>query len=80
MTFDEVADFLRIHRTTLFRLIREGEIPFSKITIGRERRFSRDEIEKWIAERERQTHSNQGTSLFKRRHSRPVKRRQYRRS
>ena len=52
MTPNEVAEYLHIHYTTLYRLIRRGKIPSFKI--GSDYRFRRDEIEKWIAEKERQ--------------------------
>jgi putative molybdopterin biosynthesis protein len=51
MTTMEVADYLRVHYTTLYRLIRRGEIPCFKV--GRDHRFRRDEIEQWIAEKQR---------------------------
>jgi len=51
MTSKEVAKYLRIHQITLYKLIRRGEIPSFKI--GSDYRFSRGEIEKWIAEKPR---------------------------
>ncbi len=51
MTPNEVAQYLRIHYTTLYRLIRRGEIPAFKV--GSDYRFRRDAIEKWVAEKQR---------------------------
>lgn len=51
MTLKEVAEYLRIHQTTLRKLIRRGEILGFKI--GSDYRFRRDEIEKWLAEKQR---------------------------
>ena len=51
MTPKEVAEYLQIHTATLYILIRRGEIPSFKI--GTDHRFRRDEIEKWIAEKQR---------------------------
>ena len=39
MTLDEVADYLRIPRSTVYKLAREGRIPGQKI--GRQWRFRR---------------------------------------
>jgi excisionase family DNA binding protein len=51
MTLKEVAEYLRIHQTTLRKLIRRGEILGFKI--GSDYRFRQDEIEKWLAEKQR---------------------------
>jgi len=51
MTPYEVADYLRIHYTTLYKMIRRGEIPVFKM--GSDYRFRRDELEKWIADKQR---------------------------
>ena len=44
MTVAEVARYLRIHQTTVYRLIRRGQIPFFKM--GSDYRFDKNEIEK----------------------------------
>jgi excisionase family DNA binding protein len=43
MTVTEVCEFLHIHRATLYRMLKRGEIPFFRI--GRDYRFNRDQIE-----------------------------------
>lgn len=45
----EVAKYLHIHLTTLYRMMKRGEIPALKL--GGHYRFKRDEIEKWVAAR-----------------------------
>ena len=50
MTITEVADYFRLHRATIYKLARDGRIPFFKI--GTDYRFRRDEIEKWMADRQ----------------------------
>ena len=50
MTLKEVAEYLHIHQSTLYKLIRLGEIPSFKI--GSDHRFRRNEIEEWIAEKQ----------------------------
>lgn len=46
MTMEEASEFLRISRETLRKMIREGKIPARKA--GREWRFSRQAILKWL--------------------------------
>jgi excisionase family DNA binding protein len=50
MTAAEVAEYLRIHLATLYRLVRKRQIPAFKI--GTEIRFDRDVIEKWMIDRQ----------------------------
>jgi excisionase family DNA binding protein len=45
MTVAEVCAFLRIHRNTLYRFAKAGEIPY--FSTGRDYRFNREAIEKW---------------------------------
>jgi excisionase family DNA binding protein len=49
MTVAEVADYLRVHRTTIYRMIASGELrPFK---VGRVWRFHSDEIFKLAAKK-----------------------------
>jgi len=41
---------LKVHLSTLYKLVRKGQIPAFKI--GVDYRFDRDEIEKWITDRQ----------------------------
>ena len=50
MTLGELAEFLKAHPTTIYRLLREQRIPAFRV--GSEWRFHRDSIEQWINERE----------------------------
>ncbi|HXY04282.1 MAG TPA: helix-turn-helix domain-containing protein [Terriglobales bacterium] len=45
MTVNELANYLRIHRTTLYRLLRRGELPGFRV--GSDWRFDLDAIERW---------------------------------
>jgi len=62
MTLDEVADYLRIPRSTVYKLDREGRIPGQKI--GRQWRFRRAVVEHWLGDTEsqqrRKTQEQQG--------------------
>jgi excisionase family DNA binding protein len=53
LTADELADFLRVHRSTVYRLLRNGQLPAFRV--GSDWRFSRDLIEKWLHTRIRAT-------------------------
>jgi excisionase family DNA binding protein len=44
----EVSEMLKIHTTTLYRMVREGKIP--SFRVGTEWRFRLDEIERWMNE------------------------------
>lgn len=46
LTIDEVADWLRVHRTSLYRWVKTGTIPHFKV--GNLYRFNRASIEAWI--------------------------------
>jgi excisionase family DNA binding protein len=45
MTLTEVAQFLRIHPSTLYRLLKHRRIPAFKM--GSDYRFNREEIDRW---------------------------------
>ena len=49
MTVKEVAAYLRIHRSTVYMLLRDNQLPAFKI--GSDWRFVRESIDKWIADR-----------------------------
>jgi excisionase family DNA binding protein len=51
MTIDEVARYLRIHRSTVYRLAKTGRIPASKV--GNKWRFRKDVIDQWLSEKEK---------------------------
>lgn len=46
MTIKEAARFLRVAPITLYRKVRRGEVPASKL--GRSWRFHREQLEEWI--------------------------------
>ena len=47
MTVDEVAEYLRIPRSSLYKLAQEGRIPCQKV--GRHWRFRRAAIDEWLS-------------------------------
>jgi excisionase family DNA binding protein len=50
MTIDEVAKYLRIHKSTVYRLAKDRRIPASKV--GNKWRFRKDVIDRWLSKRE----------------------------
>jgi excisionase family DNA binding protein len=49
MTVAEVAEYLKVHRATIYRMAGKGKIPAFKI--GDDWRFDKDAIEKWMNDR-----------------------------
>ena len=46
MTFEDVLAYLRIPRSSLYKLAQEGKIPSQKV--GRHWRFRREAIDRWL--------------------------------
>jgi len=46
MTLDETAEYLRIPRSTAYKLAQEGKIPGQKV--GRHWRFHRETLDDWL--------------------------------
>ena len=53
MTIDEAAKYLRIHKSTIYRLAKNGQIPASKV--GNKWRFRKDVIDQWLSEKEKRS-------------------------
>jgi excisionase family DNA binding protein len=47
----EASEFLGVHRNTLYKLIREGEIPAFRLITGGRWKFRRRELEQWLEDR-----------------------------
>jgi excisionase family DNA binding protein len=48
ITIGELAEYLRVHRSTLYRLLKKGQLPGFKI--GSDWRFNVEAIDKWRME------------------------------
>jgi excisionase family DNA binding protein len=46
LTLEEVAQFLRVHPSTVYRLLRKRTIPAFKM--GSDWRFNQESVERWI--------------------------------
>ena len=63
MTTDEVAEYLRISRASVYRLVKGKSIPVSRI--GRQLRFRRDALDSWLSKKESEIlESEKGVSLI----------------
>ena len=59
MTVTEVADYLDLHRITIYRLVKKG-VHLGQFKVGGAWRFSRDDIMRFGAERRPNTKSDLG--------------------
>ena len=48
LTIQELSAYLRIPRSTLYKLVREGRVPPQKV--GRHWRFRKEAIDRWLDE------------------------------
>jgi len=56
LTIDELSGYLKVPKSTLYKLVREGKVPCQKV--GRHWRFRKDAIDSWLEEsRIRETNS-----------------------
>ena len=49
LTIDEISEYLRISKSTAYKLVREGQIPSQKV--GRHWRFRKEAIDRWLDQR-----------------------------
>jgi len=49
LTIDELAAYLKIAKSTIYKLAQEHKVPGQKV--GRHWRFHRETIDRWLAER-----------------------------
>lgn len=50
MTVDELAEYLQVSNSTIYKLLRTGHLPFLKI--GSDYRVDRHEIDRWIKDQQ----------------------------
>jgi len=46
LTIEELSSYLKVPKSTLYKLVREGKIPSQKV--GRHLRFHREAIDEWL--------------------------------
>ena len=64
LTLDELAEYLKIGRTKLYRMAQVREIPASKV--GSQWRFDREEINEWMKSQRPATSTNRRKETGKR--------------
>lgn len=57
MTIDELADYLKLSKSTLYKLAQERKVPGQKV--GKHWRFRKETIDRWLDERS--TEPNEAT-------------------
>ena len=50
MTVAEVAEYLRINPSTIYRLLRKRQLPLPVFTVGSDYRFDKEAIDKWMTD------------------------------
>ncbi len=58
MTIDELSDYLKVAKSTLYKLAQTGKVPGQKV--GKHWRFHRDVIDRWLAARSGPDRPKQG--------------------
>ncbi len=48
LTIEELSAYLKISKSTLYKLVREGKVPSQKV--GRHWRFRKEAIDRWLGE------------------------------
>ena len=51
LTLENVAQYMRVHPSTIYRLLKRRQLPAFKV--GRDWRFNRESIDRWRADAER---------------------------
>lgn len=51
MTIEELAAYLKVSKSTLYKLVQAGKLPGQKV--GKHWRFRRETIDKWLGEEHR---------------------------
>jgi excisionase family DNA binding protein len=51
MTVNEVANYLKVHTATIYRLLKRGALPAFRV--GFDWRFKKEAIDEWVSAQER---------------------------
>src|SRR5208337_3507888 len=63
LTIPEVAELLKVHPITVYRLIKHGKLPYFRI--GRVLRFDAGQLEDWVRVTHRNTEARNGRRKLK---------------
>jgi len=61
MTVAELAEYLNVHQSTIYKMATKGQIPFFKI--GFDYRFHTDAIDKWMTDRTSEVLKKSGAAV-----------------
>ena len=50
MTIDELAEYLQVSKSSLYKLAQDGQVPGQKV--GKHWRFRKEAVDRWLDERE----------------------------
>ena len=53
LTVDELSEYLQVHRTTIYRLLKQGKLPGFRV--GSDWRFNLEAIDRWCLEQRKPT-------------------------
>ena len=53
LTVDELSEYLQVHRTTIYRLLKHGKLPGFRV--GSDWRFNLEAIDRWCREQGKPT-------------------------
>jgi excisionase family DNA binding protein len=56
MTLEEVSQFLQVHPSTVYRLLKQHVIPAFKL--GNDWRFNQESLERWVKQQEQANGAN----------------------
>jgi len=63
LTVNELCDYLKVHSSTIYRLLKTGQLPAFRV--GSDWRFNVEEIERWLTEREKRPHVTDSSLLVR---------------
>jgi len=58
LTIDELAEYLKVSKSTLYKLAQEGKVPGQKV--GKHWRFSKDAVDTWLRANENSSRDSGG--------------------
>ena len=65
MTIDELAEYLQVSKSSLYKLSQDGKVPGQKV--GKHWRFHRETVDQWLAEGKQIVDRSPNTPSTKRR-------------
>ena len=61
LTVNDLSGYLKVHPSTIYRLLKTGQLPAFRI--GSDWRFDLEEIERWLTEHEKRPHTTDSPLL-----------------